>query len=125
MKVYGLHCDVRVKGVLVEHDSATSEMSNVKVAREALVQKGTQSLLEQHSRAIFTAMCSSMAPSLPRRSPGFQLKMLRRACSSKRLGAWLSKGCSSLREKFLQSWASRKTGLALPEVPKYKISKFV
>ena len=34
MKVNGLHIDVRVKSVLVEHDSATSEMSNVEVVRD-------------------------------------------------------------------------------------------
>ena len=33
VNVDGLHCDVRVKGVLVEHDCATSEMSNVEVIR--------------------------------------------------------------------------------------------
>ena len=31
MKVNGLHCDVRVKGVLFEHNSATSEMSHVEM----------------------------------------------------------------------------------------------
>ena len=40
-------------------------------------------------------MCSSMASSLPRRGRGFQLKMLRRVCSSKRLGTLLSKRHSS------------------------------
>ena len=38
-KVKGLHGDVRVKGVLVEHDSATGVMSDVEVAREGLVLK--------------------------------------------------------------------------------------
>ena len=31
MEVNGLHCDVRVKSVLVEHDSATGEMNDVNV----------------------------------------------------------------------------------------------
>ena len=33
-----------------------------------------------------SAMCSSMAPSLPRRGPGFQLRMLRQVCIPNRLG---------------------------------------
>ena len=39
MKVNGLHCDVRVKSVLVEHDNATSEMSNVEMVCERRVLK--------------------------------------------------------------------------------------
>ena len=125
MKVNGLHCDVRVKGVLVEHDGATSEVSNVKVVREALVQKvlnhfsnsihvpcSPQCVLQWHLLCLVEVQDS-------------KLKMPRGVSSSKRLGALLSKRCSGLGEKCLQSWASRKTGLALLEVPKHKMSKFV
>ena len=60
------------------------------------------------------AMCSSMTPSLPRRGPGFQLKMLIRVCSSKRLGTQLSKRYFGWGEKCLLYRASRKMGLAHP-----------
>ena len=39
VQVNGLHGDVRVKSVLVEHDSATGVMSNVRMVSEALVLK--------------------------------------------------------------------------------------
>ena len=66
------------------------------------------------------AMRSSMAPSLPRRGPGFQLRMLRAVCSSKRLGTLLSKRYSALEGKCLLSWASRKIGLALSSLTKWR-----
>ena len=55
-----------------------------------------------------------MAPSLPRRGPGFQLRILIRVCSSKRLGTQLPKRYFGWGEKCLLSTASRKMGLAHP-----------
>ena len=56
VKVNGLHGDVRVKGVLVEHDSATGVMSNVKVVREALVLKVLNRFLKSNQLP-FSAQC--------------------------------------------------------------------
>ena len=58
-------------------------------------------------------MCFSMAPSFPRRGPGFQLKMLSLLCSCNRLGTSLLKRYSGLCEECLLSCASRKMALAL------------
>ena len=53
MEANGLRCDVRVKSVLVEHHSSTSEMSNVEVVREGRVLKVLNRFLKRRSRAIF------------------------------------------------------------------------
>ena len=53
MEVNGLHCDVRVTGVLFGHDSANVVMGNVKVVREGLVLKVLNRSREEQSRAIF------------------------------------------------------------------------
>ena len=55
MKVNGLHSDVRLKSVLVEHDSATSDMSNVEVVCEALVLKIVNRFLKSIRVARFLA----------------------------------------------------------------------
>ena len=121
VEVNGISFDVRVKCVLVEQDSTTSGMGNSK------------SVFARHScwrysiafwRAItyhVPAMCSSVARAPSRRGPGFQLRMLRRVCSSKRLGTLFSKQYFGFGECLL-SWASRKMGLELPVLTKRRSS---
>ena len=53
VKVNGLHGDVRVKGVLVEHDSAYGERSIVKVVREGHVLKVLNRFLKSNPVPIF------------------------------------------------------------------------
>ena len=65
MKVNGLHGDVRVKGVLVEHDSATSDMSSVEVVCEGRVLNVLSRFLKSNHVPL-TRNGSSMTASLPR-----------------------------------------------------------
>ena len=104
LNLNGLHGDVRVKGVLVEHNSTTSIMGNVEVIREALVLKILN--LQWH------LLCLEVQ----------DFKMLKRVCSSKRLGTLLSKRHTGLGKECLRSWAPRKTGEALPALTKWRNS---
>ena len=71
MKVIGLHGDVRVKGVLVEHDSATSEIRNVEVVCEGRVLKVLNHFLKSDhvsfTRSVFfnSTFSASMRPRTP------------------------------------------------------------
>ena len=93
--VDGIDLDVRVKSV--EQDSTSSKVGNIEMVREALVLKALNRFLWRNN-VPFACSVLQWPPSLPRRGPGFQLKMLIRVCSSKRLGTQLSKRHSGLGE---------------------------
>ena len=64
VEVNGLDFDVRVKGVLIEQDSAASVVGNVKVIREALVLEVIDCLLERnhvpfHRNVLFSGTFSA------------------------------------------------------------------
>ena len=71
LKVNGLHCDVRVKGVLIEHDSATSEMNHVEVVCEGRVLEVLNRFLKSdgvrfHRNVLFNGTFSaSSTPRIP------------------------------------------------------------
>ena len=79
-----------MKSVAVEQDSTSSKVCNIEMVREALVLKVLNRLLWRTS-VPFARNVLQWHPSLPRRGPGFQLRILIRVCSTERLGASLSK----------------------------------
>ena len=98
-----------MKRVLVEQDSTTGVMGNVKVVREALVLEVLDRFLKGNNvpfacNVLFFGTCFTLSRS---RIPAQDAE------TSKRLGTLLSKRFSGLGEKCLLSWASRKIGLAL------------
>ena len=64
VEVYRGNLDVWVKSVLIEQDCTTSIMGHIETIRQVVVKRDD---------VPFSAMCFSMAPSFPRRGPGFQL----------------------------------------------------
>ena len=72
MKVDGCDIDIGKESVLVEKHCASSVVSHVEPVREELVVDILNCFL-QRDDVPFPAICFSMAPSLPRRGPGFQL----------------------------------------------------
>ena len=93
--VDGINLDVRVKSV--EQDSTSSKVGNIEMVREALVLKALNRLLWRNN-VPFARSVLQWPPSLPRRGPGFQLRILIRVCSTERLGTQLTKRYSGLGE---------------------------
>ena len=112
MEVNGSNFDLRVKSVLVEQDGTASTMSHIEMTRQVFVLEVLDGLLQSNDVPFPRDVL--LDGIFPRRGPRFQLRMLRRICSSKQLGTLSSKR-SGLGENCLRSWASRKTGLALPD----------
>ena len=90
MKVNGLHGDVRVKGVLVEHNIAAGEMRNVEVIREGRVLQVFNHV--PFARNVFFN-CTFSASSRPR----IPAQYADRVSSIKRLGLLFSK-------RYFQAW---------------------
>ena len=103
-----------MKGVFVEHDSATSEMRNVEVVCEGRVLKVLNRFLKSNhvplTRNVFVN--GTVSASSRSRIPAQYAE----ACLVEGLGTLLSARCSGFGEESLWSWALRKTGLALSEV---------
>ena len=97
VEVNGADLNVRMKGVLVEKNSASGVMGH----------EDSSSNRAEGAQLPLAEQFFSMAPSLPRRVPGFQFRMLRRVCSSKWLCTSLIKRYSGLGELCLRSWESR------------------
>ena len=93
--VDGINLDVRVRSV--EQDSTPSKRCNIDMVREALVLKALNRLLWRNN-VPFARSVLQWLPSLPRRGPGFQLRILIRVCSTERLGTQLTKRYSGLGE---------------------------
>ena len=93
--------------------TAQPAKSHIKMTRQVFVLEVLDCLLQGDDIAISPQRASHMAPSFPRRGPGFQLKMLSLLCSCNRLGTSLLKRYSGLGEECLLSFASRKMALAL------------
>ena len=110
VEVNGADLDDRVERVPVEQNCTSGVMSHMKMTRQVFVLEVLNCVLQSNDvpspRNVF-----SMAPSLPRRGPGVQFRMLRRVCSSKRLGTLLLKRYSGLGEQCLLSLCFMKDGL--------------
>ena len=104
--------------VLVEQYSTASVMSHVKMTRQELVLEVLDCHLQSNDMQFPPRF--SMAPCFPRRIPGFQLKMLRLLFSCNRQGTSLIKRYSGLGEECLLSCASRKIGLALLKLTRWR-----